>query len=150
MMNSSSALESLSSADLLSATRELVHKSRGLEAELLLHLGEIDERKLYLARAHPSMFAFCVEELGFSEDAAYNRIFVARAARRLPALIEALRSGKVHLGGLRLLAPLLTVENHLDVLARAAGKSKRQIEDIVARLAPKPPVAAAIRKLPDQ
>src|SRR5947207_14396138 len=79
-----------------------------------------------------------------------DRIFVARAARRLPALIEALRSGKVHLGGLRLLAPLLTVENHLDVLARAAGKSKRQIEEIVARLAPKPPVAAAIRKLPEQ
>ena len=82
MMNSSSALESLSSADLLSATRELVQKSRGLEAELLLHLGEVDERKLYLECAFPSMFAFCVEELGFSEDGAYARITVARAARR--------------------------------------------------------------------
>src|SRR6267143_4198303 len=97
MMNSSSALESLSSADLLSATRELVHKSRGLEAELLLHLGEVDERKLYLECAFPSMFAFCVEELGFSEDAAYARITVARAARRLPAMVEAVRSGQVHL-----------------------------------------------------
>src|SRR6267378_6106321 len=58
MMNSSSALESLSIADLLSATRELVHKSRGLEAELLLHLGEIDERQLYLECAFPSMFAW--------------------------------------------------------------------------------------------
>src|SRR5205085_947145 len=111
----------------------LLKRSCHVEADLLLHLGEIDERKLYLARAHPSMFAFCVEELGFSEDAAYNRIFVARAARRLPALIEALRSGKVHLGGLRLLAPLLTVENHLDVLARAAGRSKRQLAEIVER-----------------
>src|SRR6266850_4960554 len=97
MMNSSSALESLSSADLLSATRELVQKSRGLEAELLLHLGEVDERKLYLECAFPSMFAFCVEELGFSEDAAYARITVARAARRLPAMVETIRSGKVHL-----------------------------------------------------
>jgi len=34
-----------------------VHKSRGLEAELLLHLGEIDERQLYLECAFPSMFA---------------------------------------------------------------------------------------------
>src|SRR3954471_2349684 len=141
-------IDRLSDEALLDATRALLKRACDVEADLLLHLGEIDERKLYLPRAYPSMFAFCVEELGFSEDAAYNRIFVARAARRLPALIEALRSGKVHLGGLRLLAPLLTVENHLEVLGRAAGKSKRQIEEIVVRLAPKPPVAAAIRKLP--
>src|SRR5438874_9578440 len=143
-------IEKLSDEALLDATRALLKRACDVEADLLLHLGEIDERKLYLPRAHSSMFAFCVEELGFSEDAAYNRIFVARAARRLPALIEALRSGKVHLVGLRLLAPLLTVENHLDVLARAAGKSKRQIEELVARLAPKPPVAPTIRKLPEQ
>src|SRR5439155_22011680 len=119
MMNSNSALESLSSADLLSATRELVQRSRGLEADLLLHLGEIDERKLYLERAFPSMFAFCVGELRFSEDAAYSRILVARAARRWPAVIEAMRCGKVHLSGLRLLAPHLTGKNHREVLAEA-------------------------------
>src|SRR5438552_7305042 len=141
-------IEKLNDEALLDATRVLLKRSCDVEADLLLHLGEIDERKLYLPRAHSSMFAFCVEELGFSEDAAYNRIFVARAARRLPALIEALRSGQVHLGGLRMLAPLLTVENHLDVLARAAGKSKRQIEFV--RMAPRPAVAPAIRKLPEQ
>src|SRR5207253_5623206 len=77
MMNASVSLESMGGADLLSATRQLVRKSHGVEAELLMHLGEIDERKLYLACAHPSMFAFCVGELGFSEDAAYSRITVA-------------------------------------------------------------------------
>src|SRR5436190_1626246 len=150
MMNSNSAQESLSSADLLSATRELVQRSRGLEAELLLHLGEVDERKLYLERAVPSMFAFCVEELGFSEDAAYSRITVARAARRFPAMIEAVRSGQVHLTGLKLLAPHLNGENHRDVLARAARKTKSEIEEQIARLAPKPPVASTIRKLPER
>jgi hypothetical protein len=122
MMNPSSALESLSSADLLSATREIVEKSRGLEAELLLHLGEVDERKLYLECAFPSMFAFCVEELGFSEDAAYARITVARAARRLPAVVEAVRSGQVHLTGLRMLVPHLTDQNLREILAQAAGQ----------------------------
>ncbi len=104
MMNSRTVVESLSSSDLLSATRELVHKSRGVEAELLVHLGEIDERKLYLDWAFSSMFAFCVGELGFSEDAAYNRSQLARAARRLPVILAAVRSGQVHLTGLRLLA----------------------------------------------
>src|SRR5438093_12942149 len=78
--------------------------------DLLVHLGEVDERKLYLECAFPSMFEFCVGELRFSEDAAYNRIMVARAARRLPAVIEAMRSGQVHLSGLRLLAPHLTID----------------------------------------
>jgi len=149
MMNSSSTLESLSSADLLRATRDLVQKSRGVEAELLLHLGEVDERKLYLECAFPSMFAFCVEELGFSEDAAYARITVARAARRLPAMVEAVRSGQVHLTGLRMLVPHLTDQNHREVLAQAAGKSKRGVEELVARLSPQPAVPALIRKLPE-
>ena len=150
MMNSRTSVESLSSFDLLSATRELVRKSRGLEAELLVHLGEIDERKLYLDRSFSSMFAFCVGELGFSEDAAYNRINLARAARGMPVLLEALRSGQVHLAGLRLLAPHVTIENQCKVLAEAAGKSKRKIEELVARLSPQPAVPTLVRKLPDR
>jgi len=43
----------------------------------------------------------------------------------------------------------LTAENHAEVLAQAARKSKREIEELVARLAPQPPVAATIRKLPN-
>jgi hypothetical protein len=136
--------------ELVEATRELARRSCAVEAELLIHLGEIDQRRLYLDRAFPSMFAFCTRELGFSEGAAYNRILVARAARKLPAVIDAVRSGSVHLAGLRLLAPHLTDENHLDVLRQAAGRSKEQIGELVAALAPRPPLRAMLRKLPDQ
>src|ERR1700738_1812476 len=62
MTGPSPAFELLSSAALLAATRDLVRKSRGVEAELLSHLGEIDERKLYLDCASSSMFAFCVQD----------------------------------------------------------------------------------------
>src|SRR5882762_7265456 len=148
MMNSSSDLRSLSSSELLARTRELAETSRCIEAELLVHLGEIDERKLYAECAFPSMFAFCVGELRFSEGAAYNRIMVARAGRQFPAVMDAMRSGQVHLGGLRLLAPHLTAENHREVLAQATGKSKRDIEELVARLSPQPPVASSVRKVP--
>jgi len=147
MINSRTAVQSLSSSQLLSATRELVQRSRGTEADLLEHLGEIDERKLYLGGPHPTMFIFCVSEYGFSEDVAYQRLTVARAARRLPAILDALRSGRVHLTGLRLLAPHLTAENVAAVLAEATGKSTRQIEELIARLAPKPPVPTVIRKV---
>src|SRR5437868_15300646 len=125
MPNRTPSLESLTGSELLCATRALVRKSHCVEADLLVHLGEIDERKLYLDCSHPSMFAFCLDELGFSECAAYNRITVARIGRRFPAVIEAVRSGKVHLAGLRLLAPHLTTENHEVLLAQASRKSKR-------------------------
>src|SRR5437660_11173867 len=149
-MNSHEVLASLSSSELLASTRRLVENSCCLEADLLLHLGEIDERKLFLECAFPSMFAFCVGELGFSEDAAYNRIAVARVGRRFPTVIEAMRSGRVHLWGLRLLAPHLTAESHCEVLAQAAGKTKREIEELVARLEPQPSVPSLVRKLPER
>ena len=134
--------------ELLAATRELARRGNVLEAELLVHLGEIDERRLYLDRAFSSMFGFCVAELGFSEGAAYNRIFVARAARRFPALITAVRSGRVHVTALRLLAPHLTGDNHAELVARAAGRTREQVAALVACLAPRPAPAAELRKLP--
>src|SRR3990167_7417053 len=143
-------LETLTDDALLAATRGLVERTLAVSAELLVHLGEIDARKLYLPRAFPSMFAFCVTDLGFSEDVAYNRIMVARLARRLPAVLDALRSGRVHLAGLRVLAPHLTQDNSDALLAEATGKSKRQIDEIAARLAPKPPVASSIRKVAER
>jgi len=150
MMNSLETVALLSDLDLFARTRELIDQSHGNEADLLVHLGEIDERKLYLERAFPSMFELCLGEFRFSEDAAYSRITVARAARRLPAMIESLRSGQVHLTGLKLLAPHLTAENHRELLAEAAGKTKSEIQELVARLSPQDPVPPTIRKLPER
>ncbi|MFL5429679.1 MAG: hypothetical protein ACJ79M_08660, partial [Myxococcales bacterium] len=101
MIDANLAIGVMNDDDLLACTRELVRNSCGVEADLLLHLGEIDERKLYAERGFPSMHVFCMKELGFSEGGAYNRMGVARAARRLPAVLDALRSGAVHLAGLR-------------------------------------------------
>ncbi|MBI3180522.1 MAG: hypothetical protein HYZ28_00005, partial [Myxococcales bacterium] len=104
-MTTDLCLQKLGDEELLDATRTLVRRSLATTADLLLHIGEVDARKLYLGRAFSSMFAFCVAELGFSEDVAYTHIQVARLARRFPAVLDALRLGLVHLAGLRILAP---------------------------------------------
>ena len=150
MTNLQTVDESLSASDLRAGTHELVRRSHRLEAQLLVYLGEIEERKLYRDWSFSSMFAFCVCELGFSEDVACNRIAIARAARSMPVILDVLRSGKVHLAGLRLLAPHLSTENQDRLLAEAAGKSKREIEEVVARIAPQPPVPTIVRKLPER
>jgi len=150
MIDSNAAIPVMNDDDLIASTRELARKSNGVEAELLLYLGEIDARKIYRDRASPSMIAFCMREFNFSEGAAANRVFVARAAREMPAILESLRSGAVHLSGLRVLVPLLNDENCEKVLALAAGKSKREIEGVAAFLSPKPPVRDDVRKLPNR
>ena len=68
----------------------------------------------------------------------------------MPVILERLAEGTVHLTAIGLLASHLTDENHLDVLNAARHKSRREIEELVARLAPKPDVPATVRKVPER
>src|SRR5262245_33436001 len=86
-------------------------RERGASAEALAYVAEFDARRLYLSDGHPSMFAYCLHEMHYSEDAAYKRIQAARAARRFAAIFSAVAEGKLHLSAVVLLAPHLTPEN---------------------------------------
>ena len=140
----------ISDDELLRRLSELLQKSRRVESELVAHIGEVDARRLYAREAAPSMFAYCTEVLNLSEHEAYLRIAVARASRTHPMLLEMLAEGLLHLSGIAKLAPCLTEANRETLLTRAAGKSKREVEELVAELAPKPDVPASIRKLPER
>lgn len=110
---------------------------------------EVDARRLYLGEGYSSLFTFCTQALHLSEHAAYGRIEAARAARKFPVLLERLAGGDLTLTSVCLLAPHLTDANHDAVLEQAAHKPKRDVEQIVAGLAPKPDVGATIRRLPN-
>src|SRR5262245_3443648 len=105
------SLQTLSDAELLHRLAELVQDSRRVEAELVAHIGEMDQRRLYAHRACSSMFAYCTEILHLSEGESYRRIAAARASRRYPVLLEMLNDGRIHLSGIGKLAPHLTDEN---------------------------------------
>jgi 5-methylcytosine-specific restriction endonuclease McrA len=72
----------------------------------------------------------------------------ARTCRRFPVVLDLLASGKMTLTSVRMLSGTLTPENHAAVLARASDRSRREIEALVAELAPRPDAAPSIRKLP--
>jgi hypothetical protein len=59
-----------------------------------------------------------------------------------------LERNELHLSAIKLLAQHLTQANHVDVLERAKCRSKREVEMLVAELAPKPDVPSVVRKLP--
>jgi hypothetical protein len=135
--------------ELIARLRHLVRADRTLSARLLVHLGEVDARGLYRQDAYPSMFAYCVEELGMSEAEAYLRIQAARLGRQFPLILQLFANGSLHLTAIKLLGPHLTAANHAQLLEQASGKNKREIELIVAAVAPRPDVPNRMRKLPE-
>jgi hypothetical protein len=149
-MDSSRPLKSIPDDELLRRLSDLLRDSRRIEADLVAHIGEVDERRLYARDAAPSMFAWCTAVLHLSEAEAYLRITVARASREHPMLLDMLRAGRLHLTGISKLAPHLTRENSHRLLERAARKSKRQIEELLAEVGPRPDAPSLMRKLPER
>lgn len=148
LASSVSDLASLPDDLLLRRLADLVSGSRRIEADLVAHIGEVEDRRLYAREAVRSMFAYCTRILHLSEHEAYVRITAARAARNHPALLTMLADGRLHLSGIAKLVPHLTRENREGLLARATHKTKREIEELVAEIAPGPDVRSVVRKLP--
>jgi hypothetical protein len=141
--------DALSDQALFARLPVLAGRECAATADLVGHLASLDTRAaLYAANGYGSLFRYCTEALGLSEDAACNRIDVARACRRFPVILDRLASGSVTLTSIRMLAKHLTGENHEAVLARASGGNRHAIEALVAELAPQPDVPASVRKLP--
>jgi hypothetical protein len=141
-------VESLSDDALLARVAEMVGRSRRIEAELVWHLAEVDRRRLYRREACPSMHVYATSRLHLSDPEAYLRIAVARVARRFPVVLAMLADGRLHLSGIARLAPHLREDNCDALLARAAHRSKREIEMLVATVAPQPDVPSGMRRLP--
>ena len=146
--NAPGRLSDLSDRDLLAHIHLAAQAECRATAHLVALLMELDNRGLYLGEGFPSLFAYCTQALHLSEGAAYNRIEIARTARRFPIILDRLAAGELTLASVRRLAPHLTPDNHAEVLARARHKSKREVELLVAALHPRPDVPSTIRKLP--
>jgi hypothetical protein len=139
----------LSDQDLLARLSVLAGREREASVELLAHLAALDTRPaVYAAQGYGSLFSYCTQALRLSEDAACNRIEAARACRRFPVILDLLASGEMTLTSVRLLGRHLTPANHQAALAKASGRSRQQIEALVAELAPRPDAPSLVRRLP--
>jgi hypothetical protein len=133
-------LTDLSDAQLLDSLNTVSAHSRVLLARLLAHLGEVEERRLHLEAAFPSMLDFCMGRLGMSEGEACRRITAARAARRFPDLLMRLEHGDVTLSTIVLVHKHLDEATYEETMAAVAGKKKLEVLEILARRVPKPDV----------
>jgi hypothetical protein len=147
-MNIETPFKSLADRDLIAEVKRLAQAERSATAALVASLAEMDVRRLYLGESCSSLFTYCTQVLHLSEHAAYGRIEAARAVRRFPVILERLERGELTLTAVSLLRQHLTDANCCDLLDAARHKSKRDIERLVATIAPRPDAAAIVRKLP--
>src|SRR5688500_18878684 len=148
VMTGELCLELCSDDDVLAGLHNLVDRERSITAPLLAHLAEVEVRGLHLRAVFSSLFIYCTDVLNFSEDAAYQRIHAARAARRFPILLERIASGALHLAAVRLLVPHLTEANHRELLDAASNQTKRGVELLLAARFPRPYLLSRVCKRP--
>lgn len=138
-------LKHLTDNILVSETKRLVQKERDITSELLHYLKEIDRRKLYSDYGYPSMMAFALKELSYSESSANTRIQAARMLADLPELEEKINAGSLSLTALGKASGFFRKEKIKDtrkkkeVLKKLENKSTRECEKLLMELSPNPP-----------
>ena len=138
----------LGDEQLLNALSRLVQIGHRLNADVLAHLAEVDERRLHLERGFPSLFAYCTESLGLSESAAGRRITAARVCRMYAEALARVARGELHLSALCALSPHLNRENATELFDSCSHKTRRRVDEILAARFPKADVRDAVRRLP--
>src|SRR5580692_10249835 len=140
-------LANLSDEELLTSLSAVCFEARRLLGRLLLHLIEVEQRRLDLKSACSSLYDFCQRRLGMSESEAVRRIEAARLLKRFPTILGYLERGDIHLTALLLLREHLTETNVDDLLTAARGRSKRELQELLAARAPRADVMTTITEL---
>ncbi len=123
-------LNQMTDKALIDRIAELADCERASQVDLLRHLGELAERKLFLGMGYSSMWDYCRRALKFSESVSQQRILVARATRRHPELLAMLADGRLTLCTAADLVPHLDDKGPASLLQEASGKSRREIQKL--------------------
>lgn len=135
----------LSNDELIASLKKLVSDERERLVLVLRHLNEVDRRRLAIDAGFPALFDYCVRELRYAPGEAARRIHAARAAKKFPIVYRTLERGLLSLTTLSMLAAHLKWDNHRRLIRAAAGRSTREVEALVATLAPSQEPAEKIR-----
>lgn len=128
-MNLLEPLRLLPDQELVSALDDLARRDRRTGAEIVAHLVIVAERRIHLDLAYSSLVEYCVDRLGCSLDVAYKRAAAVKVSQARPEVLDWLAEGAMTLSGLAVLAPH---RDDADLVREARGKSKREIQKLVA------------------
>ena len=138
-------LNKLQNKELLEKARSLVSEERKMMGEVIRCLEEINRRKLYLQLGYSSLFAFCTQELGYSESAAMRRINAMRMSEDVPEVIRNIEDGHLSLSNISKLQHFLnqekkehhkhySINEKKEILNQMNHQSTRDCEKMIAGL----------------
>jgi len=143
-------LEGLSTEELDRSAEILVRAEKRNAALVIAHIAEMSRRKGQLERGYCNLFEYCTRRLHLSEGSVALRIQVANVSRRFPQILVALAENRMSLTVAGLLAPVLTESNVEKLLADCGGMSRREADEYLVALRPKPVFEPSIRKTPSR
>ena len=133
-------LRNLSDKDLDHNLLTWVKKEKEALREVLLHIAEVDKRRLYLRLAYSSMFAYLTERMGYEGGSAQRRLDAARLSLEVPTLIENLDRGEVTLSqvaflqkSLRACSQKATQQEKIQLIEEIKNKSVKETQVAIAQ-----------------
>lgn len=138
-------LKRLSDAALMGKLRELAADGRRNLRSFIEHLREFEDRGLAGGTKHATTFVYCTQELRLTEGEAYRRMQVAGLAARFPRVLDLIEQGGLNLTTASALAPHLNKSNFEELTAKAALMSQREVQFLVASIAPRPSPGDVVR-----
>lgn len=121
-------------------TKNLASYERKITAQLLHHFREIEARKLFSEYGYKSLYAYAVQELGFSEAAAVRRINASRLLKQLPEIEKKIENGDLTLSNLSKAADkfkqdkITDVEFQKEVISTIENSSTKECEKVLSEI----------------
>ena len=136
----------LSDPDLLTSTKTAVESERKATTVVLHCLREVERRRVFVEQGHSSLHDYCMRGLGYSGGAAFRRISAMRLLKDLPELEQKIERGELSLSAAssaqtvfhsrQKSSKALNRSEKLGVLEQLTGKSRREAEAVLIKLAP--------------
>ncbi|MBW7875898.1 MAG: HNH endonuclease [Candidatus Cloacimonetes bacterium] len=116
---------------------QAVKNLRKNEAEILDLIAQADQtRDFLMLMQYPSLFSYCVKEVGLTDAEAYNFLALYKKSKEIPALTEAIQSGEVSVSKLRHVCPVINQENQKLWIEKAKSETNKKLIDEVAKVSP--------------
>ncbi|MNK01199.1 hypothetical protein D3C87_189940 [compost metagenome] len=138
------SLKHLSNEALDARLQALTKQEREILSEILLHIIEVDRRKLFLQMAYSNLFDYMTRHLGYSAGSAQRRIDAARLAQVVPEVTTKIEAGHVNLAQVSLIQkahrqtrredkPDISPSQKRELISDLVGKTFEQSQVLVAK-----------------
>jgi hypothetical protein len=124
-------IKKLTDQNLDNNLKELVASEREILAEIILHIIEVETRKLYLKFGYASLFEYLTQHVGYANGSAQRRIDAARLAMAVPKVVDDLESGDLNLSQVSLLQKSVRAVQ-LDSKTKVDQKTKEDLVDLLS------------------